>query len=69
MFKYFFLPFLQQYQHLSAYFSYGDAFHLYKHSLFKFEAIGIQINIKINVNNSHVQWLHKTLLVKICFFL
>ena len=61
MFKYFVWPFLQKYQHLSAYFSYGDAFHLYKDSLFKFEAIGLQINIKINVNNSHALWLHKTL--------
>ena len=61
MFKYVFGPFLQKYQHLGAYFSYRDAFHLYKHSLFKFEAIGLQTNIKINVNNSHAKWLHKSL--------
>ena len=53
MWKYFVWPFLQKYQHLSAYFSHRDAFHLYKHFLFKFEAIGLQINIKMNVSNYH----------------
>ena len=33
MLKYFVWPFLQKYQHLSAYFSHRDEFHLYKHFL------------------------------------